>query len=239
MRLNPSGACADTRAFVRLLPAMPVRFARPAALLVATLALSACGTTGGGANGWAAPRSGRTPAAEPARTASRPAPRRTDDGPVRVVVPGPDDAAPLTSSGLLIPVVGIAPSALRDSFTSPRSGGRTHNAIDIMAPTGTPLVATTDGTVRDMRWNALGGRTLYLRSADGRYDFYYAHLDSYADGLAPGTVVRRGDRIGTVGTTGNARGPHLHLQVLDLSGGGRGTPVNPFPMYQSAEMATR
>jgi len=223
---------------------MLLRAARPAALLVAALTLSACVTTGGGANGWAAGTGGRTPApaSTPARTASRPAPRppaRTD-APVRVVVPGPEDASPaVTSSGLLIPVVGIAPGDLRDSFTSPRSGGRTHNAIDIMAPTGTPLVATTDGTVRDMRWNALGGRTLYLRSADGRYDFYYAHLDSYADGLAPGTVVRRGDRLGTVGSTGNARGPHLHLQVLDLSGGGRGTPVNPFPMYRAAEMATR
>lgn len=220
---------------------MILRNARPVALLVATLALSACGTTGGGANGWAGARPERAPAS-PSTATARPAPRppARPDAPIRVVVPGPDDApTALTSSGLLIPVVGIAASDLRDSFTSPRSGGRTHNAIDIMAPTGTPLVATTDGTVRDMRWNALGGRTLYLRSSDGRYDFYYAHLDAYADGLAPGTVVRRGDRLGTVGSTGNAQGPHLHLQVLDLSGGGRGTPVNPFPMYRSAEMATR
>lgn len=217
---------------------MILRPARPVALLVATLALSACGTTGGGATGWAAGTGGRAPEPTSARTAPPPAART--DAPVRVVVPGPDDASPaVTSSGLMIPVVGIAPSDLRDSFTSPRSGGRTHNAIDIMAPTGTPLVAATDGTVRDMRWNALGGRTLYLRSADGRYDFYYAHLDSYAAGLAPGTVVRRGDRLGTVGTTGNARGPHLHLQVLDLSGSGRGTPVNPFPMFRAAEIAAR
>ena len=85
----------------------------------------------------------------------------------------------------------------------------------------------------------IGGRTLYLRSADGHYDFYYAHLDSYAPGVEAGVRVRRGDALGTVGSTGNARGPHLHFQVLDLSGSGRGTPVNPFGMLSAADVAAR
>lgn len=144
---------------------------------------------------------------------------------------------PSTASGLVIPVVGIASEDLRDSFTAPRSGGRTHNAIDIAAPTGTPLVAVTDGTVTRRHWNRLGGRTLYLTSADGRYDYYYAHLDSYEDGIEIGTRVRRGDVLGTVGATGNARGPHLHFQVLDKRGSGRGTPVNPYDLLRLAELA--
>ena len=143
----------------------------------------------------------------------------------------------VTRSGLMLPVVGVSPADLRDTFVSPRSGGRTHHAIDISAPTGTPLVAVSDGTVTRVSWNALGGRTLYLRSADGRYDFYYAHLDAYAPRLAAGQRVRRGDVLGTVGSTGNARGPHLHFQVLEVRGGGRGTPVNPYPMLQAAEIA--
>jgi murein DD-endopeptidase MepM/ murein hydrolase activator NlpD len=129
----------------------------------------------------------------------------------------------------------VGPDDLRDSFTSPRSGGRTHNAIDIGAPTGTPVLAVTDGTVSRITWNRLGGRTLYLASDDGRHEFYYAHLDSYADGLEVGRRVRRGDALGTVGQTGNARSPHLHFQVLDRSGGGRGTPVNPYTLLRSAE----
>lgn len=139
-------------------------------------------------------------------------------------------AAAETASGLLVPVVGIAPGDLRDSFLAPRSGGRTHHAIDIAAPTGTPLVAVTDGYIRRKHWNRLGGRTLYLTSEDERWDYYYAHLDEYADGIEIGTRVRKGDVIGTVGATGNARGAHLHFQVLDRAGDGRGTPVNPYDL---------
>ena len=196
--------------------------------LVLTATLSAC-TTAGGANGWAGRRS------EGARRETpRPAPHPRPPTPDIAETPRPP-----SSSALLMPVVGIDPQSLRDTFTSPRSGGRTHHAIDIAAPTGTPLVAVTDGTVTRVTWNALGGRTLYLRSADGRTDFYYAHLDAYAPGLAAGADVRRGDRLGTVGSTGNARGPHLHFQVLDVSGGGRGVPVNPYGLFRSAEMASR
>ncbi len=202
------------------------------ALVVASTALAACGTTGDAAGGWGSARvhTTRPPAARPAP------PPAVVEGRAPVLLPTSPD---LTRSGLVIPVAGITPGDLRDTFTSPRSGGRTHHAIDIAAPTGTPLVAVTDGTVTRATWNRLGGRTLYLRSADGRYDFYYAHLDSYAPGIEAGLRVRRGDALGTVGATGNAQGPHLHFQVLDLAGGGRGTPVNPFGMLSAADVASR
>ncbi|MDX1438829.1 MAG: M23 family metallopeptidase [Rubricoccaceae bacterium] len=152
---------------------------------------------------------------------------------------GSDAEAVSTYSGMVIPVIGVQPEDLSDSFHAPRSGGRTHHAIDISAPRGTPLLAAVDGTITRKHWNRLGGRTLYLTSADGRYDFYYAHLDSYADGIEIGTTVRRGEVLGTVGSTGNAQGPHLHFQVLDKRGSGRGTPVNPYDLLQRAEVASR
>ncbi len=214
---------------------MPVAFLRPARLAAAVLVfgvtLSACGTSSGGsANGWAGRR-----AAGARREAPRPAPPAIRI-PSRPAEPAAE-ARPPSRGGLLMPVVGFDPARLQDSFDAPRSGGRTHHSIDMAAPPGTPLVAVTDGTVTRTTWNALGGRTLYLRSADGRTDYYYAHLDSYAPGVTEHVVVRRGDRLGTVGSTGNARGPHLHFQVLDVSGSGRGTPVNPYGLFRQAEMA--
>ena len=197
-------------------------------VIAALLCLSACASTsGGGPNGWAAGSAAR-PAPRPARSApARPERRR----------PAPPPAA--APSGLVIPVAGVRASDLRDSFTAPRSGGRVHNAIDIAAPTGTLIVAPTDGVVSRKHWNRLGGRTLYLTSADGRFDFYFAHLDAYADGVEVGTRVRRGEPLGTVGSTGNARGPHLHLQILDKRGAGRGTPVNPYDLLRGADVAGR
>ena len=231
---------------------MPRSF-RAVPFLLAALTLSACAGTGAaGPNGWFAPRGERAHAERPAeRTAQRDAPRDRDRvtsqtrrrpaaGPSAPVRPASDRAearASRPSSALVIPVVGIEGRQLRDSFTAPRSGGRTHNAIDIAAPRGTPLVAIVDGTITRKHWNGLGGNTLYLTSADGRTDYYYAHLDAYADGVEIGTRVRRGDVIGTVGATGNAQGPHLHLQVLDKRGGGRGTPVNPYDLLRAAPSA--
>jgi murein DD-endopeptidase MepM/ murein hydrolase activator NlpD len=203
----------------------------PLLVLAVAVGLSACSAPASGVgapNGWGA-RPVRTPSGT---VAARPAPAR----PPR---PAPERPSAIPSgSALLIPVVGIAPDRLRDSFHAPRSGGRVHQAIDIAAPTGTPLLAITDGTITRKHWNALGGNTLYLTSADGRYDFYYAHLHTYADGVEVGTRVRRGDVVGTVGATGNAQGPHLHLQVLDRSGSGRGTPVNPYTLLRAADYAS-
>ncbi len=137
---------------------------------------------------------------------------------------------------LLVPVEGVLPADLADTFAAGRSGGRTHRAIDILAPRGTPVVAVADGEVVRIHTNRLGGNVLYLRSPDGAYDFYYAHLDAYERGVEVGSVVRQGEVLGYVGNTGNARttAPHLHFQVLQLDAQGHGTPVNPYRLLQQS-----
>ncbi|WP_313805652.1 M23 family metallopeptidase [Sphingobium sp.] len=137
---------------------------------------------------------------------------------------------------LLIPVEGVPPTALTDSFTRARaSGARAHDAIDIMAARGRAVVAAADGRIDKLFWSEEGGRTLYERSTDGRRIYYYAHLDGYAPGLAEGQAVRRGQRIGSVGSTGNAdpAAPHLHFAVHEMGPrepwyGGRA--INPYPL---------
>ena len=116
----------------------------------------------------------------------------------------------------MVPVRGVAPSALRDSFNERRSGGRTHRALDIPAPRGTPALAAADGTILSMRQNTLGGTTLYLVDAQRKFVYYYAHLERYHDRVTEGVEVRQGDIVGYVGTSGNAprNFPHLHFQAL-------------------------
>jgi murein DD-endopeptidase MepM/ murein hydrolase activator NlpD len=144
-------------------------------------------------------------------------------------VPGP--------SGMLIPVAGIRPEQLTDTYSQARAGGaRIHDAIDIMAPRGTPVVAAAEGTVEKLFFsNGGGGITAYVRSPDRAWIYYYAHLDSYAPGLAEGQRIRRGDPIGFVGSTGNAsaEGPHLHFAISRMGPGDRwwqGAPINPYPL---------
>jgi peptidoglycan LD-endopeptidase LytH len=140
-------------------------------------------------------------------------------------------------SGLAIPVAGKTPRDLVDTYHASRSGGaRVHNAIDIMAARGTPVVAAAAGTVEKLHFSRGGGGiTAYVRTEDGQWMHYYAHLDAYAPGLREGQRVARGDPIGTVGSTGNANpaGPHLHFAVYRMAEGQRwyqGTPVNPYPL---------
>ena len=157
------------------------------------------------------------------------------------VRPVSDAGLSFSTERLLVPVEGLAPGDLDDTFTARRSGGRVHRSIDIMAPRGTPVLAVADGEIVRIHRNRLGGNVLYLRSPDGAYDFYYAHLDAYAPGLAVGQTVRQGTVLGTVGNTGNARRTpaHLHFQVLRRDGRGRGTPVNPFRMFQQSDLYGR
>lgn len=166
-----------------------------------------------------------------------------DSVPVRAVSDraGASEALRFSADRLLVPVEGVAPADLDDTFAARRSGGRTHRAIDVMAPRGTPVLAVSDGEVVRIHQNRLGGKVLYLRSPDGVYDFYYAHLDAYAEGLAVGQTVRQGDVLGFVGNTGNARrtAPHLHFQVLQRSGRGQGTPVNPYRLFQRSDLYER
>ena len=140
-------------------------------------------------------------------------------------------------AGLAIPVAGLKPEQLSDTFTQARAGGaRVHDAIDIMAPTGTPVLAAAPGTVEKLFFSKGGGGiTAYIRSDDGKWIYYYAHLDEYAPGLNEGDKIRRGQRIGSVGSTGNANpaGPHLHFAIHRMDPGERwyhGSPVNPYPL---------
>lgn len=158
----------------------------------------------------------------------------------------PDNAPQpvLAPSGLAIPVAGLSAERLVDTYTQSRGGGaRVHNAIDIMAATGTPVVSASDGTVEKLYFSRGGGGiTVYVRSPDGRWIYYYAHLQEYAPGLQEGQRVRRGDRLGSVGFSGNANpaGPHLHFAVHRMEPNEpwyEGTPVNPYPLLAGARPA--
>ncbi|HEX8381007.1 MAG TPA: M23 family metallopeptidase, partial [Allosphingosinicella sp.] len=118
--------------------------------------------------------------------------------------PTPRAELVLGPTGVAVPVAGVTAGQLQDTYTQSRSGGaRVHNAIDIMAPHGTPVVAAAPGKVEKL-FNSKGGGgiTAYVRSPDGRWMFYYAHLQAYAPGLKEGQAVKQGDAIGTVGSTG-------------------------------------
>lgn len=153
----------------------------------------------------------------------------------------PDSAALLETARptgkLTIPVEGVRAGQLLDTFTQARDGGlRVHDAIDIMAPRGTPVLAAAPGQIEKLFVSKAGGNTIYQRSPDGALIYYYAHLDSYASGLAEGQAVRAGQRIGTVGSTGNANpaAPHLHFAVLRTRSGAKwhepATALNPYPL---------
>lgn len=140
----------------------------------------------------------------------------------------------LRSRELVIPVKGVASHELRDSFNAARSGGRVHQAIDIMAKKGTPVLAADDGFVLRVGQNALGGKVIYLSDPKRRLVYYYAHLDTQRRGLAVGDRVKRGQRIGTVGHTGNATAdaPHLHFQIFRMGPSERwweGPVLDPLP----------
>ena len=143
------------------------------------------------------------------------------------------------ASELMIPVLNVRPDELSDTYTDSRAGGtRLHEAIDIMAPKGTTIVAAAPGEVEKLFQSDAGGLTIYIRSADGRTIHYYAHLDEYAKGLTEGQKVRRGQRIGTVGSSGNASAdaPHLHFAILqtteDAAWWEPANAVNPYPLLR-------
>ncbi len=146
----------------------------------------------------------------------------------------------LRARRLMVPVAGIGPDDVPDTFDAPRAGGRRrHHALDIPAPRGTPILAADDGVVLELRANRFGGLTIYATDPDRRFVYYYAHLDHYRAGLRRGATLAKGDVVGYVGTTGNAdrAGPHLHFQVMVFPPGGEwwdGTPVDPRPYLASA-----
>ena len=153
-----------------------------------------------------------------------PAVRATGVGPT--AVPASGDAATMTGEGLLLPVQGI---------TDARSGGRVHDAIDIMAPAGTPVLAVADGTVEKLFDSKLGGTTLYQFNPQRTLAYYYAHLQGYAPGIAEKQSLKRGQVLGYVGATGNAdpAAPHLHFAIFVLGPEKqwwKGEAINPYPL---------
>lgn len=152
--------------------------------------------------------------------------------------PLPDLEASAPSAGgdkLMVPVEGISYAQLADNFNQPRGKERKHEALDIMAPKGTKVVAVADGKITKLFNSKAGGLTVYQFDPSEKLAYYYAHLDKYADGLQEGQQVKRGDLIGYVGVTGNSQpdAPHLHFAVVELTPEKqwwKGTPLNPYPM---------
>lgn len=138
---------------------------------------------------------------------------------------------------LIIPVAGVRPEQLRDTFAEARSEGRVHDAIDIPAPRGTPVIAAADGPIVKLFQSDRGGTTIYQLSTDGKFVYYYAHLDRYAEGLAEGHFAKQGETIAYVGDSGNA-GPgnyHLHFSIAEISNPKdfwHGVNINPYPLLR-------
>lgn len=146
---------------------------------------------------------------------------------------GDADVALLRQRNLTLPVEGIDDDDLVNTFTDPRGQQRRHEAIDIMAARGTPVVSVEDGRVAKLFDSQQGGLSIYVFDPSGTHCYYYAHLDRYADGLKEGQAVRRGQVIGAVGSTGNAaeNAPHLHFAIFRLGPDRqwwKGTPINPY-----------
>jgi peptidoglycan LD-endopeptidase LytH len=177
---------------------------------------------------------------DPAATPAPSAPASAPTTPGQPAAPAPAVAAPAPGATLVVPVTGVAPSDLTDTFGDARGGDRSHEALDIMAPAGTPVVAVADGHVEKLFDSDAGGLTIYQFEPGGTFAYYYAHLQSYAPGLAEGQAIRRGQVIGYVGSTGNAdpAAPHLHFAIFRLGPERewwKGTPINPYPLLRGEE----
>jgi murein DD-endopeptidase MepM/ murein hydrolase activator NlpD len=172
--------------------------------------------------------------------APSPQPTATESPAQPVVIPQASPFAPSESASLLIPVAGVRPDQLRDTFQAARSEGRVHDAIDIPAPRGTPVLAATDGRIVKLFQSVPGGTTIYQLGTDNKTIYYYAHLERYAEGLREGSPVRRGEVIAYVGDTGNAGAGnyHLHFSIAIVSDPKRywqGTNINPYPLLRGMQ----
>lgn len=159
--------------------------------------------------------------------------------PASLTSPRDDEQSCQGAAHLVIPVGGVTATALQDTFGDARAEGRRHDAIDIMAPLGTPVVAAAPGRVEKLFLSAAGGKTVYVRAVDGRTIYYYAHLDRYAPGLSEGRSVRASEAIGKVGFSGNANpeAPHLHFAVIattpEKKWWDQGEALNPYPLLMN------
>jgi murein DD-endopeptidase MepM/ murein hydrolase activator NlpD len=143
----------------------------------------------------------------------------------------------LRGRSLTLPVHGIKRDDLRDTFNEMRGASRRHEALDVLAPRNTPILAVEDGTIARLFLSDAGGITIYQFDPSKTYVYYYAHLERYADGLKEGASIRRGDIIGYVGTTGNAPRdtPHLHFAIFKMGDEKKwweGTPIDPYSVLR-------
>lgn len=146
-------------------------------------------------------------------------------------------------AGLTIPVAGVRAEELKNTYGAARSGGRAHKGVDIFAARGTPVLAAAAGVIVNRDSNAVGGLSLYHRGMDGRTIYYYAHLNGIRAGLKVGDLVRAGDTLGSVGSTGNVSGsPHLHFAVFavtDPNRWWRGRDLNPYDLLTNPVTGAR
>ena len=185
---------------------------------------------------------GKVPSASPSERSSgnNAAPPPALPSPAASIPSVTNQASPAISDApphFIIPVAGVRPDQLRDTFSDARAEGRVHDAIDIPAPLGTPVVAAADGTIIKLFHSDRGGTTIYQLSTDSRFIFYYAHLDRYAEGLAEGHLARQGETLAYVGDTGNAGAGNYHLHfsialVSDPKKYWQGTNINPYPLLK-------
>lgn len=168
---------------------------------------------------------------------------RADSTSTLVVVDSSPAAAPtdvdlgILRRELIVPVVGVTPLMLHDSYEEVRGGARRHEALDIPAARGTPVTSAASGRVLKLFTSRAGGLMVYAADSTERFILMYAHLDAYQPGLAEGQPLRRGQPLGTVGTTGNAPPtvPHLHFAIArsaDVKQWWKGSPVNPYPLLR-------
>ena len=165
------------------------------------------------------------------------APDRSDSAPPAVPEIGIDPIADLRKRDLRLPVSGLNPQSLTRSFADKRGSNRLHEAIDILAPRHTPVLAVEDGVLVKFFHSKAGGNTIYQFDPASRYAYYYAHLDRYAAGVKEGDRVKKGQVIGHVGTTGNAppKTPHLHFAIFRLTEQKqwwKGAPIDPFDVWR-------
>ena len=158
--------------------------------------------------------------------------------PTESPTPTPESANFVGRVDLIVPVAGVRPEQLLDTYADARSEGRTHDAIDIPAAAETPVLAAADGKILKLFQSERGGTTIYQLNANGELVFYYAHLSRYAEGLSEGSLVRQGEVIAYVGDTGNAGAGnyHLHFSIAMVSDPKRyweGTNINPYPLLQN------
>jgi murein DD-endopeptidase MepM/ murein hydrolase activator NlpD len=158
-----------------------------------------------------------------------------------VSFPTRESLRPARTRAMVVPVAGVRVSELRDTYGAPRSGGRGHKGVDIFAAKGTPVLAAAAGVIVKRDSSAAGGLSLYERDLDGRTIYYYAHLNGWRAGLKEGDLVRQGDVIGYVGSTGNVSGaPHLHFAVFTVTDPNRwwrGRDLNPYKLLRASATA--